>query len=559
MLVAVAMPGFAGHQYPDVPTDHPFHSEIGFVTDEGIMEGFGDGEFKTTRDVTRQAMVAFLYRLDGEPAGPHADPGFDDVDADHPFYDEIAWAVEDGVAQGYGDNTFRPTNPVTRQATASFMWSYAGEPDAEGGGEQFSDVNEGHTFYDAIRWMADAQITEGFADGEFKTTRGTSRQAMAAFVQRFMAWLDEQVDPEFGDVSGTVTDSGTNDPIEGATITLDGETATTGADGTFAIDDVETGTYTATASAEGYEDASEDVTVEADTTTTVDFALTEAVAPEFGDVAGTVTDGDTEDPIEGATITLNGETATTGADGTFAIDDVEVGEYTITASADGYAEASETVTVEADETAIVDFALVAADPGDGLFEPGDFTMFVESGSVIIGTDEDEPYVIDFTECPGGEPAEEDAECITLSGVIDEDGNFTIEPDGVFFPELSTEEPLPLTARTGVSGDVTGSIDPDTGEATFNMPMQVDIDLFQNGEGDCRIVIDMDGTTGSSGGLTGSPLADSQATFVDGLFDVPATTSLGGTYSGLCPQVDDAVGVPSPSGENTAVLNLLLVQ
>jgi subtilisin len=77
-----------------------------------------------------------------------------------------------------------------------------------------------------------------------------------------------------GTISGTVTAADTGLPIVGGDVTANGYSTTTSADGSYIISDLSVGSYTVTASAEGYESASKDVTVEADTTTfNVDFAL----------------------------------------------------------------------------------------------------------------------------------------------------------------------------------------------------------------------------------------------------------------------------------------------
>lgn len=89
-----------------------------------------------------------------------------------------------------------------------------------------------------------------------------------------------------GTISGTVTDSGSDEPIEGATVVVEGTTltATTDAEGHYTIANVPVGagtaTYTVTASAEGYLSASEeDVEVSAGTTATVDFELAPGPSP----------------------------------------------------------------------------------------------------------------------------------------------------------------------------------------------------------------------------------------------------------------------------------------
>ena len=301
----------------------------------------------------------------------------------------------------------------------------------------------------------------------------------------------------------------------------------------------------------------------------------EAITPDVADdiaAAATCPTGErdlTVDSTDGGTVTDPGE-------GTFTYD-VGATVDLVAEAEEGYefagwtgdtgtiadsAAATTTITMDADASITATFNEEGVE--DPLFTPGDFTMFVESGSVVIGTDAADPYVIEFSECPDGTPAEEGEECITFEGEIDADGNFTVEPDDVFFPTLEVRDdpdtPLDLDANTGVSAPITGNIDPDTGEATFDLPMQVDLDLGPNGTNDCRIVVDLDGTSGTSGDLTGSPLGeDGRLTFVENDFAVPATESLSQTGDIACGQVDGAVGVPTDPGENTAEFNLLLVQ
>jgi hypothetical protein len=118
--------GSPGGSYPDpefadVPPTHPFADEIAWLVEAGIAEGFGNGTFRPAQNVTRQAMAAYLHRFTGDVPGPFPDPDFDDVPASSPFADDIAWLVDEGVTTGFGDGTFRPTTNITRQAMAVFL------------------------------------------------------------------------------------------------------------------------------------------------------------------------------------------------------------------------------------------------------------------------------------------------------------------------------------------------------------------------------------------------------------------------------------------------------
>jgi hypothetical protein len=63
-VLALALPAIvlANHQFTDVATGNPFHDEIEAITGAGITSGFGDGTYRPADPVTRQAMAAFLER-----------------------------------------------------------------------------------------------------------------------------------------------------------------------------------------------------------------------------------------------------------------------------------------------------------------------------------------------------------------------------------------------------------------------------------------------------------------------------------------------------------------
>ncbi|MCF6147828.1 MAG: hypothetical protein E3K37_04125 [Candidatus Kuenenia sp.] len=163
-----------------------------------------------------------------------------------------------------------------------------------------------------------------------------------------------------GSVAGFVTDEETGLGIEGAVVAnLSGLfTGTTDSTGYYQIDGIPEGTYTFTATATGYApEQVPGVTVIADDTTTLDFALLAAVIPTPG-VSPTpiasptpipatlvIVVNDTEgNPVEGATVTVDGESGVTDSTGaaTFSL---AVGEYTVAVSATGYTAETVDVTV----------------------------------------------------------------------------------------------------------------------------------------------------------------------------------------------------------------------
>jgi hypothetical protein len=177
--------------FPDVPLSHQFFLDIAWAAGEGIVNGFADGTFKPGATATRQAVVAMLYRLSGSPDGANptcSSAPFSDVGVSHAFCGEIDWASDEGLVNGFSDGTFRPANTITRQALMAIIYRMAGSPDGPDptcASAPFSDVGTNHAFCGEIEWAKLEGLANGFADGSFKPANTLSRQAIAAFLHRF--------------------------------------------------------------------------------------------------------------------------------------------------------------------------------------------------------------------------------------------------------------------------------------------------------------------------------------------------------------------------------------
>ena len=173
--------------FPDVPADDGFCDDVAWARDWHITEGYADGRFHPTDPVSRQAMAAFLFRAsDATVLFLCLGDPFPDVLASNPFCAHISWLFGQGIADGYADGTFRPAAPVSRQAMAAFLFRFT-----DPGGlppvcmtDAFPDVPQTHPFCGEIKWLAATGISTGYADGTFRPAAPVSRQAMAAFLHR---------------------------------------------------------------------------------------------------------------------------------------------------------------------------------------------------------------------------------------------------------------------------------------------------------------------------------------------------------------------------------------
>lgn len=109
--------------FDDVPPGHPFEDEIAWIAAAGIASGYPDGTFRPGRTVSRWAAATFLFRTSGDPA-PDTDEVWCQWSDVCPPDATIGWLTVNGIMDGYADGTFRPSAPVSRQSMASILYWY---------------------------------------------------------------------------------------------------------------------------------------------------------------------------------------------------------------------------------------------------------------------------------------------------------------------------------------------------------------------------------------------------------------------------------------------------
>lgn len=93
---------------------------------------------------------------------------FSDVSPEYPYYDAIMYVQEQGIVEGYSDGTFRPDNKINRaEFTKILVEAAVGTPEAEIAQNCFSDVNN-QWFYVYVCFAKGKGWVGGYADGSFK-------------------------------------------------------------------------------------------------------------------------------------------------------------------------------------------------------------------------------------------------------------------------------------------------------------------------------------------------------------------------------------------------------
>jgi Domain of unknown function (DUF1929)/Carboxypeptidase regulatory-like domain len=182
-----------------------------------------------------------------------------------------------------------------------------------------------------------------------------------------------------GAITGIIKSS-SGAAIVGAAVGFTGATATTDASGNYSITNVPVGPVQLVASANGFQSVTQNLSVSGGIASTANFSLTPViVAPTVttGTVTGKVTNISNGAILAGATVTWNGESATSNANGIYTLTKVAVGSQNVTASNAGYLPRTIPVNVVAGGTSTFNLPIATS---------GKITVKVvaANGSVVSG-------------------------------------------------------------------------------------------------------------------------------------------------------------------------------
>ena len=174
----------AGETSPfvDVPADSYYFDAVKWAQKLGITNGKANGLFGSNDSCTRGQIVTFLWRAAGSPApkGTAKVPG--DVLPGSYCYDAVAWAIENGITNGFADGTFGVNSTCTRGQSVTFLYRALGTAPTTVNG--FTDVAAGDFYAEAVAWAVENGVTNGTTDSTFSPSNGCTRAQIVTFLFR---------------------------------------------------------------------------------------------------------------------------------------------------------------------------------------------------------------------------------------------------------------------------------------------------------------------------------------------------------------------------------------
>lgn len=157
--------------FTDVYSNDTYYDAVKYVYENGLMQGKAANYFAPAAPTTRGQIVTILWRIENMPMVNYILP-FSDVAQEYYYTEAIRWAVAEHIVEGYSDGTFHPDMPISRQQLVAILWRYAkySSMDVSVGEEtnilSYNDVfNVSEYAIPAMQWACGSGVMCGHENG----------------------------------------------------------------------------------------------------------------------------------------------------------------------------------------------------------------------------------------------------------------------------------------------------------------------------------------------------------------------------------------------------------
>ena len=187
LACALAVPAFAAVDdtgFSDVDADAWYAEAVMYCREHNLMAGIGSNQFAPESSLTRAQFATVLYRIEGTPTVSGTDTFTDTPDGSW-YSDAVLWVSQQGLITGYGGGLFGPNDPVSREQMTAILWRYAGSPSAEGAADYNDEATIASYAAAAVDWASINNIVAPLSTGVFAPKSNATRAHVAAALMNY--------------------------------------------------------------------------------------------------------------------------------------------------------------------------------------------------------------------------------------------------------------------------------------------------------------------------------------------------------------------------------------
>lgn len=190
VLAANAAGGESALPFNDVKEGSWYYQGVDYVYNHGLMVGTSTSFFSPNLTTTRGMIVTILHSLEGYPAADGKQ--FNDVKEGKYYSNAVAWASAESIVAGYTNGSFRPNDHITRQQLVAILYKYAvtkeyiKEDNSLSKITKYSDYNSISDYAKpALEWAVNNGLISGIGNNLIDPKGKATRAQVAVILMQF--------------------------------------------------------------------------------------------------------------------------------------------------------------------------------------------------------------------------------------------------------------------------------------------------------------------------------------------------------------------------------------
>lgn len=185
----------ASDYFTDVPEGSYYADAVLWAVQNGITTGVDENHFGSDHSCTRAQLVTFLYRYVQSQGGGFTGAWMFKLpfsDVSEWCYESVAWSYMNGIVQGYGNGQFGSDDAITREQMVVILYRFAqfmGMDVSVGADTNILSYNDAMDVseyaMEAVQWATGAGILQGY-DGNLMPAQPCTRAQIVTMLYRLL-------------------------------------------------------------------------------------------------------------------------------------------------------------------------------------------------------------------------------------------------------------------------------------------------------------------------------------------------------------------------------------
>ena len=177
--------------FPDVSRNAWVYEAVKYNFEHGYITGYSNGNYGPGDSLQRQDFIVILARIAKIDLSRYGSCRLSDVSRNSYYEKAVAWAVDEGIINGYQNGKFGVGDAITREQVVTILYRYFCSPEVTGAEETLAPFADAGTISDFAKDAMVWAIQNGIISGKNATTLAPTATASRAEIATIVMRMDK--------------------------------------------------------------------------------------------------------------------------------------------------------------------------------------------------------------------------------------------------------------------------------------------------------------------------------------------------------------------------------